>query len=170
MQFKTVGKSYDNPSTPCKCKKSAFYILITNYLTIESRLKCGSCNNSVPLYRLPIYEDHGYLPILSWETNYIACDSLQMNCEVGERWAINQMQDIESQLSKQGLRICQKIEELTNIPTYYFLYNYRKVKNNDPLMPCPKCKSKWDVKNRIHGFYDFKYDNCRIISIKSLRT
>ncbi len=67
------------------------------------------------------------MPILSWETNYISCDSLQMNCEVGERWALNQMQEITSQLSKQGLEICRKIEELTSIPTYYYLHNYKKV-------------------------------------------
>ena len=51
LTFKTVGKSYNSYKTPCKCKKSDFYILITNYVTIESQLTCGTCNKSVPLYR-----------------------------------------------------------------------------------------------------------------------
>ena len=123
IQFRTVGKDYDSYKSVCRCKTSSFYILITNYLTIYSPITCGTCNNYVPLYRLPKYYDYGYIPILSWETNYKSCDSLQMNCEVGERWATNQMQEIDSQLTKQGIAICDKIKDLTNIPTYYYLYN-----------------------------------------------
>lgn len=164
LKFKTVGKSYHGYKGACKCKKSDFYILITNYITIESPLICGNCNKSVPLYRLPIYYDYGYLPILSWETNYVSCDSLQMNCEVGERWALNQMEKIDSQLSKIGLEICRKIEELTAIPTFYFLYNYEKVKDGQLVKTCPSCKKKWDLKEPLQDFYDFKCDNCKILS------
>lgn len=164
LTFKTVGKSYDSYKTPCKCKKSDFYILITNYITIESPLTCGTCNKSVPLYRLPIYYDYGYMPILSWETNYISCDSLQMNCEVGERWALNQMQEITSQLSKQGLEICRKIEELTSVPTYYYLHNYKKLKGDQLTRPCPGCRKKWNLKTQLHNLYDFKCDTCKIVS------
>ena len=103
LQFKTVGKTSKNYKRPCQCEKPAFYILITDYITIEPPITCGTCNEKIPLYRLPIYYDDGYIPILSWETNYISCDSLQMNCEIGERWALNQMQKIDFQLSKQGL-------------------------------------------------------------------
>ncbi|MVM40409.1 DNA-binding protein [Spirosoma sp. HMF3257] len=162
--FKTVGKSYDSYKAPCNCKKSDFYILITNYITIQSPLTCGTCNKSVPLYRLPQYYDYGYMPILSWETNYISCDSLQMNCEVGERWALNQMQEITSQLSKQGLEICRKIEELTSIPTYYYLHNYKKFKGDQLTRLCPSCGKKWDLKTQLHNLYDFKCDKCKIVS------
>jgi len=167
LTFKTVGKSYDNYKTPCNCNKPDFYILITNYISIASPLTCGTCNKSVPLYRLPIYYDYGYMPILSWETNYISCDSLQMNCEVGERWALNQMQEITSQLSKQGLEICKKIEELTLIPTFYYLHNYKKLREDQLSKPCPGCNNKWELKNQLHNFYDFKCDKCKIISIIS---
>lgn len=164
LTIKTVGKSYANYKTSCKCKKSDFYILITNYVTIESPLTCGTCNKSVPLYKLPIYYDYGYMPILSWETNYISCDSLQMNCEVGVRWALNQMQEIDSQLSRQGLEICRKIEELTSIPTYYYLHNYKKFKGDQLIKPCPICSKKWYLKKQLHNFYDYKCDNCKLVS------
>lgn len=167
LQFKTVGKSYDSYKTPCNCKKSDFYILITNYVTIESPITCGTCFRSVPLYRLPKYDDHDYIHILNWETNYISCDSLQMNCEVGERWALNQMQEVKSQLSKQGLEICQKIKELTSIPTYYYLHNYRKEKGDASSKPCPVCGNKWHLKEPLNNFYDFKCDKCRIVSVIS---
>lgn len=170
LNIKTVGKSYDSYIAPCECKKSDYYILITNYATIQSPLTCGECNKPVPLYRLPIYYDYGYLPILNWKSNYVSCDRLQMNCEVGERWALNQMQEINSQLSKQGFEICKKIEELTSIPTYYFLYNYKKLKGDQLLRPCPSCKEKWDLKTPLHKEYEFKCDKCRIISTKSLNS
>jgi predicted nucleic acid-binding Zn ribbon protein len=164
LSFRTVGKSYNSYKTPCTCKKSGFFILITNYTTIDSPVTCGTCHKSVPLYRLPVYYDYGYMPILSWETNYISCDSLQMNCEVGERWALNQMQEINSQLSKQGLKICKRIEELTSIPAYYYLHNYRKSKGNQLLRRCPGCNKRWDLKEQLHNVYDFKCDKCKIVS------
>ena len=170
IQFRTVGKDYDSYKSVCRCKTSSFYILITNYLTIYSPITCGTCNNYVPLYRLPKYYDYGYIPILSWETNYKSCDSLQMNCEVGERWAINQMQEIDSQLTKQGIAICDKIKDLTNIPTYYYLYNYRKHKGNQLTRTCPSCNNKWDLKQQLHEFYDFKCDKCRLVSTISPRS
>lgn len=169
LEFRTVGKTYETYKNPCKCKKSDFYILITNYVTIESPLTCGSCLKSVPLYRLPKYENDEYMSILSWETNYISCDSLQMNCQVGERWALNQMENVNSQLSKQGLEICRKIEELTNSPTYYYLHNYRKFRGDDLSRPCPICNKRWDLKEKLL-FFDFKCDNCKIVSILSTFT
>jgi len=167
LAFKTVGKSYESYKTPCTCQKSDFFILITNYLTIESPLACGNCNKSVPLYRLPKYYDFGYMPILSWETNYIACDRLQMNCEVGERWALNQMEKLDSQLSKQGLEICRKIEELTNICTYYYLHNWKKYRGDSLQRHCPNCNKKWGLETALHRLYDFKCDKCKLVSMIS---
>lgn len=170
LTYKTIGKTYESYETPCICKKPEYYILTTNYVSIESPLTCGTCFKSVPLYRLPVYYDHGYMPILRWETNYVSCDSLQMSCEVGERWALNQMQEINSQLSKQGLEICRNIEEQTLIPTYYSLYNYKKYKGNQLARPCPSCHEKWGLETPINNQYNFKCDKCRIISTLSLNS
>ena len=164
IKIKTLGTTTYNSSHVCKCKKSEFYILITNYVSIDSPITCGSCNQSVPLYKLPKYDDFGYMPILSWESNYQACDRLQMNCEVGEKWASNQLENIKSQLSKQGIKICKKIEKLTNIPTFYFLYNYERYKGDDLNRLCPNCGKKWHLSNQLFNFYDFKCDDCRIVS------
>lgn len=164
ISMKTVGTSYIDHDQPCDCKKSEFYILITNYISIDSPIKCGSCKRSVPLYRLPQYYDFGYMPILSWETNYQSCDRLQMNCEVGERWALNQMQETKSQLTKQGVTICKKIEELTKVPTYYYLHNYKKHKKGDENKPCPSCQRNWKLETSLHNVYDFRCDECRILS------
>lgn len=163
ISIKTVGKTMEDYDGCCTCEKSDFYILLTSYVSIESPVTCGNCNRNVALYHLPKYYDFGYMPILNWETNYQSCDRLQMNCEVGERWALNQMQELNSQLSKQGIRITKKLEDLTSVPTFYFLYNYRKHQKDDINRPCPSCNKKWSLKDR-HYFYDFKCDDCRIIS------
>jgi predicted nucleic acid-binding Zn ribbon protein len=162
--YKTVGKLYDSGKASCTCRKSDFYILTTSYISIDSPLTCGTCSKSVPLYKLPIYHDYGYLPILNWETNYISCDRLQMNGEVGERWALNQMEEITSPLSRQGLAICKKINELTAVSTYYYLHNYSKFKGDKLSRPCPGCNKKWGLKETLHNRYDFKCDRCKIVS------
>jgi len=163
IQFKTVGKSYESYQQPCTCKNSSFYILITNFLSISSPINCGDCNKPVPLYKLPQYHDYGYMLILSWETNYRCCDNLQMNCEVGERWALSQMQKVNSTLSKQGLKICNNIEAQTGKPVYYFLFNYKKYKTGQPAV-CPVCGDRWGLKQQLHNFYDFKCDRCKLVS------
>lgn len=164
LSIKTLGKTRENYNGGCQCKKSDFFILITTYISIDSPIICGNCNQSVPLYKLPIYHDFGYVPLLSWETNYQSCDRLQMNCEVGERWSLNQMQELNSQLSKQGLEICEKIQELTKTPTFYFLYNYKKYRTDQSNLPCPGCGKSWNLKVTNDYFYDFKCEDCKIIS------
>jgi len=165
--FSLIGKTSENYNGSCNCGKSDFYILITNYITIQSPITCGNCFKSVPLYSLPKYDDDGYMPILSWETNYRACDDLQMNCEVGEMWALNQMQEYKSQLSKQGIKICKRVSELTNTPTFYYLFNYRKVKGDQLSQFCPGCNLKWSLEVKIDDYYDFKCDECCLISTVS---
>lgn len=167
IQIKTVGKTSEAYKSACKCKKSDFYILITNYITIESPIFCGTCDEPVPLYRLPKYYDHGYAAILSWESDYISCDTLQMNCWVGERWASNQMEDLKSTLTKQGLKICETLENLTNTPVYYYLHNYSKYKEDDLSRTCPGCNSNWGLQEQLHDRYDFKCDQCRLVSTLS---
>ena len=167
LKVRTIGKSYESYEGCCKCEKSNFYILITNYLSIDSPLTCGTCNKSVPLYKFPKYYDFGYMPILSWQSNYISCDSLQMNCEVGEQWALNQMQQVNSELSKQGIEICKNITKITSISTYYYLHNYKELKGNQLERTCPNCSNRWNLENQLHNIFDFKCDNCNIVSTVS---
>lgn len=170
LQFSTVGKAYESYTGACSCDKPSFYILITNYLTIQSPITCGDCNCAVPLYKLPSYYDHGYGPILSWESNYNSCDTLQMNSEIGEQWALNQMQKFNSPLSKQGIDICRRIEKLTQTPTYYYLFHYRKTKMKENSTSCPSCGGKWQLSNQLHRFYDFQCPKCRLLSTVSLNS
>ncbi|MEO0043302.1 MAG: hypothetical protein RL329_2750 [Bacteroidota bacterium] len=166
IQVTTLGKYDESLDDVCSCKSSSCYILRTDYITVASPLYCGDCDKHLPLYKLPIYQDYGYMPILSWESNYVSCDTLQMNCEVGERWALNQMQQVQSALSKQGRSICTQIEALTKIPTHYYLHNYRPSRKQiDEL--CRNCGENWELPAPTHHLYHYKCDKCRLVSTKS---
>lgn len=167
LKIRTVGKTSPDYKGPCSCKEPAFYILITNYISITSPVNCGSCGLPVPLYRFPVYNDHGYMDILRWESNYIACDTLQMDSEVGEKWGLNQMENPKSQLSRQGRKICSKLEKLVSKPVYYYLHNYSRYSGDNLNRTCPECQRKWGLKKRLHNLYDFKCDHCRLLSVIS---
>ncbi|MGV3597006.1 MAG: DUF2310 family Zn-ribbon-containing protein [Bacteroidota bacterium] len=165
LQIKLLGKSYIHEAASCNCTKSEYYILFTTFLDLGSPVRCGTCNHDVPLYKLPLFNEYGYVDILHWESNYKACDALQMNCTVGEMWAMKQMWDVNSQLSKQGIAICKKITDLSHIPTYYYLFNYRKIKHSQDIRrKCPCCNCDWLLQEKTYHLYDFKCDTCKLIS------
>jgi predicted nucleic acid-binding Zn ribbon protein len=69
----------------CECLSSSSYLLYTYYVALDSPLRCGDCFDPVPLYRIPpTYEDE-YYNVISWQSDYQSCDSLQMNCRTLER-------------------------------------------------------------------------------------
>lgn len=170
LKIANQGKTFESYDGGCDCESSPFYFLQTNYIEVDSPLKCGACEGSVALYKIPIYYDYGYMPILSWQSNYVSCDTLQMNCEVGEEWATKQMQDIKSELNQQGLTIIQKIEKLTSVPTYYYLYNYNRTKNSKTPNQCPNCQKNWKLEEQLLEEFDYQCDDCRIISTFSFES
>lgn len=162
LRIKLLGNN-DLESNLCTCKMPDAYILQTHYLKIGSPVHCGDCFGEVPLYRLGKKE--GYDAIIGWERNYIACDTLQMNCVVGETFGINQMSDLESELSQLGLKCCEEIERLTQKPSYYYLYNYRATsQEEDKNRTCPNCDESWFLKDRILDRFDFKCTTCHLLS------
>jgi len=72
--------------------------------------------------------------------------------------------DPKSKLSKEGRRLCKKMEKLTKKPFYYFLYNWYK----DNKKTCPKCKKNWVNKdwdsNKKKIRYEYVCKKCRLVS------
>lgn len=165
VEYKLLQESTQDASV-CQCAKSDFYLLITEELSIYSPVKCGTCFETVPLYKLPAYFDNGYMPILNWESDYQACDTLQMNGRTGEVWAINQMENPNAELATQGREVCAGIEQNTNTPTYYFIPNSKVTTVEEELdSVCPACKQEWLLTQPLAGgIFPFKCDNCRLIS------
>jgi predicted nucleic acid-binding Zn ribbon protein len=165
LQIKTLGKTFKNYTGVCRCKKHDFLILFTHFLNNAGPVDCGNCFKPIPLYKIIELNQGIRQEILCWEQDYQSCDKLQIHCTVGEKWATKQMSDSKSQLSKEGIEICRKIQDLTDIPTYYYLYNYRNIKiEKDKKRPCPSCNGKWILEKKLNTLYDFKCDNCNLIS------
>ena len=169
LKVRLLGENPYHASKICTCKKPSCYVLFTDYCSDGSPISCGDCDGFVPLYKLPGIPDPLGRPThydaLKWQILYKACDELQMACGFAERWGMKQMQDADSGLSQEGRELCRKLEELTCVPVYYYLYNYRRIsRKRDCERPCPDCGGDWLLEERWHTLYDFCCEKCRLVS------
>ncbi len=150
---------------PCACTSRGSLILFTDYLTLESPLRCGNCFDPVALYRVPATKDFEYLDVLQWAADYKACDTLQMDCTTGERFGEQQLVRHDSSLSVRGRQICRRLAENTNVPTYYYLHKSRgRSLGAERRRRCPNCHGDWLLAERWHNRFDFRCDDCRLLS------
>jgi predicted nucleic acid-binding Zn ribbon protein len=149
----------------CKCEKPKSYILYTTYVSLESPIRCGECFGSIPLYRLPATRDDEYVDIITWQSDYKACDTLQMNCSTGERFGLSQLSKHDSSLTKRGREICNRITIATGIPTYYYLLKSNgKGLKTEQARKCPSCNGEWLLQPPLHGLFNFQCATCRLLS------
>jgi predicted nucleic acid-binding Zn ribbon protein len=167
LQIKILGEDPFSADI-CHCKKSSFYILYTNYICLESPLRCGDCFGPLPLYEIPAMESKSgelHDQINSWRSHYQSCDSLQMGCSVGEKFGTREMSLHDSNLSQQGIAICTDITKATAISTYYYLYRYNsRSRASEIKRKCPSCGGDWLLDEPLHDLFDFKCDRCRLLS------
>ncbi len=158
-----LGKDIDGAEI-CTCTEASTYILKTNYISLESPLRCGKCYLPVPFYRIPATYDAEYSDIIAWQSDYQSCDSLQMNCSTLERASTRELSRVDSSLSLHGREICNKIFQLTQRPTYYYLYRYGgRSRAQELKRRCPSCNGDWLSEPPWHLF-DFKCDTCHLVS------
>ena len=116
-------------------------VLYATYLHTCSPLRFGETLLPIPLYRLPSTCDKGHGELIQWQTQWQACDELQM-LETGEAEyaALSEIQDVTSHLFRQGLHLREKIESLTQIPTYYYQYRVGgEALQSELERACPVC-------------------------------
>jgi predicted nucleic acid-binding Zn ribbon protein len=165
IKTEIVGTSTIYSKDVCTCENQDSLILSTNFMNVTSPIDCGKCYGVIPIYKLKKLENEDRYDLNHWEKNYKSCDSLQMLCSVGEEWATLQMTDIDSELTQEGIKVCNLIKEKTGIPTYYVLYNYRPIsKKEDKARKCPSCQGEWLLKKPLNRFYNFKCDKCLLLS------
>lgn len=162
----TIARDVDGAGT-CNCAQSQSLILYTYDVSLEPPLRCGDCFLPVPLYRVPPIKDVDYYEIICWQSDYQACDRLQMNCTTLERPATRQISRVDSSLSQFGLDICRRLTETTHLPVYYYLYSdSARSRRQEQKRLCPSCGSEWLLAAPWHKF-DFKCDRCRLLSTLS---
>lgn len=158
------GASPDfDPSCGCPVRESL--ILFTNIYSRTSPVRCGTCFMPVPLYRLPHTHDFEHLNILHWAADYRACDTLQMHCTTGERFAEAQLFRHDSSLSRNGRAVATKLAAATGLPVYYFLFKARgRSRAHELRRRCPECGDAWLLPERWHNNFDFRCVRCGLLS------
>jgi predicted nucleic acid-binding Zn ribbon protein len=155
-------------ASDCECAKPEALFLFATFLHVEPPVWCMDCNRVVPLYRLPRSKSskaEEYSALLAWQSNYQACDSLQINCTVGERFGERQMSDLTSSLTVSGLNICKELERQTGLHVYYYLFRSNsRSRRAEAARRCPNCGGEWRLNAPLHGKFDFKCDRCHLLS------
>ncbi len=157
-------------------EKPSFYVLRHSGY---SPLVNGDTGDCIPLYKIPqtwqyvsvmdgapLGDREGYHDVWSWHQNYERIYGLWFNGGVGERFALRQMQDPGSELSKQGRAVCRSIEEVSGIPAYYFLFNYRRRnQQRESNWKCPLSGKDWLLPLAKRGdFIAFRCEESRLVS------
>ncbi|WP_298768892.1 Zn-ribbon-containing protein [uncultured Shewanella sp.] len=145
----------------------SWQIIYTSYVHMCSPLRSGDTLQPIPLYHIPATFNGDHKRIIRWQTEWQACDELQMAAGCKAEFAsLNELTHHQSDLFRRGWDIRGRIEYLTQIPTYYYLYRV----GGDSLKaemnrPCPRCGNPdWRVDTPLLDLFHFKCDNCRIVS------
>ena len=150
-----LGENIDI-SECCCCNEPSWYMLYADYTSNESPVICGDCGREIPLYKIRhIMSEEEHFSILSWQKVYKSIDNIWMYC-LSDKFSKKQLSDPNSQLSKNGMLICEELEKVLKKPVFYFLYFPNKMPPN-----CPRCGEKW-VKSKQTKTVDFVCDDCRL--------
>lgn len=164
-RVRILGAEAESPDED-RCKKRPSLILYTTYVSMESPLRCGACFLPVPLYLMPRDRHGEQNDVMCWQSDYQACDGLQMNTATGERFGTHQISAFDSSLSKRGRAIAKRIEEASKTPTYYYLYRYGgRSGANERKRRCPGCGGAWLLRDGAwHDLFHFRCKRCRLLS------
>lgn len=151
--------------TADECAPPPWQILFTTYLHECSPLRCGDHFLPIPLFQVPPVGNGDHKALLKWQEDWQACDQLQMNGATSETASLLQMGELNSDLSRRGRDLCKRIEYLTKVPTYYYLYRVGgDSEQQEKNRRCPSCDHPWALEQPIHDVFHFKCDNCRLVS------
>lgn len=141
-------------------------VLYTTYVHTCSPLRSGDSLLPIPLYRNPPTLNGDHKSVIKWQTEWQACDELQMagGCRA-EHAALRELTDVGSDLFRRGWDIRGRIEYLTKIPTYYYLYRVGgESLAAEQVRRCPKCGGEWLLDEPLHDIFHFRCEPCRIVS------
>ncbi|WP_413113755.1 Zn-ribbon-containing protein [Thaumasiovibrio sp. DFM-14] len=165
-KIKVLGRDL-NSDTSSDTEHPTWFVLYTSYVHTSSPLKCGDQLMPIPLYQLPATFNGDHKAVVKWQTEWQACDELQMaaGCQA-EHAALHEMRDVDSDLFRRGWDLRGRIEYLTKIPTYYYQYQVGGNSREEELTRCcPKCGSAdWRLDAPLHDLFHFRCEPCRIVS------
>ena len=88
-----------------------------------------------------------------------------MNGRSAEFAAVAEIGDHNSSLARRGRKLAKMLEENSGIATYYYLYRVGgENKKSEQQRRCPNCNGEWALPEAVHQVFDFKCDDCRLVS------
>jgi predicted nucleic acid-binding Zn ribbon protein len=150
----------------CTCTSRSAIVMFTHFMSIEPPFKCLDCAAPIALYRLPHMFADEYQDVLDWMGDARACDTLYMHGNCGERFSGEQLVRFDSALSREGRKLCRRLERLALTPVYYFLHEDRNlIPKSPPTERCPDCGTNWKHIPERRAF-DYQCDACRLVATK----
>nr|WP_086939088.1 Zn-ribbon-containing protein [Thaumasiovibrio occultus] len=165
-KVKVLGRDLNSDMTS-PTERPSWMVLYTSYVHTCSPLKCGDELLPIPLYHIPATFNGDHKAVLKWQTEWQACDELQMAAgSQVEFAALLELKECDSDLFRRGWDLRGRIEYLTKIPTYYYQYQVGgESLEAESQRGCPKCGStEWKVAEPLHGLFHFRCEPCRIVS------
>ncbi|MDI5830316.1 Zn-ribbon-containing protein [Shewanella xiamenensis] len=145
----------------------SWQLLYTSYVHMCSPLRSGDNLLPIPLYQIPATFNGDHKRVIRWQTEWQACDELQMAAATkAEFAALEELSSPNSDLFRRGWDLRGRIEYLTKIPTYYYLYRVGGQDLQSELArPCPRCGSHtWMLDEPLLDMFHFRCEPCRIVS------
>lgn len=162
---KLIGQ--DINSEISNTEQPSWQLLYTSYVHMCSPLRSGDNLLPIPLYQIPATFNGDHKRIIKWQSEWQACDELQMAAATqAEFAALHEISEVDSDLYRRGWDLRGRIEYLTKIPTYYYLYRVGgESKEAEQQRVCPKCGSPdWKLTEPLLDMFHFRCEPCRIIS------
>ncbi len=163
-QLQQLGMDLMSPHTD-PCQNPAYYILYSRFSDSCSPLRCGEHFAPVPLYQLhTLAPDHEAL--IRWQLQFQALDEIQMQQQrVLQKSAERSLQQLHSKLNRQGRQQARLLEQANSTPVYYALYSGSSQNcAQEANKTCPGCGGQWKLAEPVQQLFDFKCDNCRLLS------
>ena len=156
-----INSEVSNLDTP------SWQVLYTSYVHMCSPVRSGDNLLPIPLYRLPATFNGDHKRVIRWQSEWQACDELQMAAATqAEFAALKELSEPSSDLFRRGWDLRGRIEYLTKIPTYYYLYRVGGQSLASELTrPCPRCGNPdWKLDEPLLDLFQFRCEPCRIVS------
>jgi predicted nucleic acid-binding Zn ribbon protein len=164
LDIRPTGRAADRLAYQVPVDSSSYIIYGNGF----SPVLCGDTYQPIPLYLFPPLnpETNSYQDLNRWHYAYQSLVDLWSVYDYGERFALRQLQQVGSPFVQQGRSLCQRIEQLTGKPTYYFLDNRRnRSETQDRAHKCPLTGKEWLIKgSTFNDFIGFKCEESRLVS------
>lgn len=163
-QLKLLGMDLMSPHTdPCSAPTS--YIVYSRFSDTCSPIRCGEHLAPIPLYHLS-HTATDFEMLIRWQLQYQALDEIQMQQHrVLAKTAERSLQQLNSQLNRQGRRLAKQLEHANQIPVYYALYSGTSADcAAEADKVCPSCHGDWRLTEPVADVFDFQCQRCRLVS------